>query len=132
LCGEVHSKAKVDYEELVRNVVKKIGYDCAETAIDYRTCNVMIKLEEQSPEIAAGVYVNKCDEDIGAGDQGIMFGYATGKFLSNINFKILNVDETEEAMPLTLVLSHKLNAKLHELRRNGTLEWVRPDSKTQV
>jgi len=78
----------------------------------------MIKIDKQSPEIALGVHENKKIEEIGAGDQGLMFGYAT--------------DETEECMPLTVVLAHKLNTKLAELRRNGTFWWARPDSKTQV
>lgn len=85
---------------------------------DYRTCEIKLALEKQSVEIASGVHVNRADEEVGAGDQGLMFGYAT--------------DETEEFMPLTVTLSHKLNEKLAELRRNGVFPWARADSKTQV
>lgn len=116
--GEITTKAKVNYEQVVRDAIKGVGYDAAEKGLDYKKCNVIVAIEAQSPDIAQAVHEKKSDEDIGAGDQGIMFGYAT--------------DETPECMPLSHMLATKLGKQLTDVRKNGTLKWVRPDGKTQV
>jgi S-adenosylmethionine synthetase len=119
--GEITTKSKVNYEQVVRDTLKKIGYDAKEKGIDYATCNVVVALEEQSPDIAqsvVGARQERSVEEIGAGDQGHMFGYAS--------------DETPELMPLTHSLATQIGARLTKVRVDGTLKWVRPDGKTQV
>merc|ERR1719191_962299 len=124
--GEITTQAPLDYDKIVRETVKGIGYDTYEDdlssvvskGLSCNTGEVKVRINKQSPDIAGGVHVGKDEMDVGAGDQGIMFGYAS--------------DETEDCMPLTHLVATRLGKKLTDVRKDGSLWWLRPDGKTQV
>merc|ERR1712224_290692 len=124
--GEITTQAKLDYDKIVRGAVAKIGYDSFvddlssvdSKGLSDKTCEVIVRINKQSPDIAGGVHIGKDEMDVGAGDQGIMFGYAS--------------DETEDSMPLTHSMATRLGKKLTDVRKSGDLWWLRPDGKTQV
>src|SRR6516225_457733 len=119
LAGEITTHANVDYIQVARDTIKRIGYDNTEYGIDYKGCAVLVAYDKQSPDIAQGV--DRASDDYlnqGAGDQGLMFGYAC--------------DETASLMPFPIYYSHRLVQRQSEVRRDGRLPWLRPDAKSQV
>ena len=119
LAGEITTQANVDYIKVARDTIKRIGYDNADFGIDYKSCAVMVCYDKQSPDIAQGVDEGKgLDLDQGAGDQGLMFGYAC--------------NETPELMPAAIYYAHRIVERQSQLRKDGRLPWLRPDAKSQV
>ena len=119
LAGEITTHANVDYIQVARNTIKRIGYDNTDFGIDYKGCAVLVAYDQQSPDIAQGVDEGAgIDLDQGAGDQGLMFGYAC--------------DETPELMPAAIYYAHRLVERQSQLRKDGRLPWLRPDAKSQV
>jgi len=118
--GEITTKAKINYEQVLRQTIKEVGYDSKEKGLDWEKCSILTNIEEQQPEIATAVHTGKKEEELCAGDQGHMFGYATDEW------------DKETLFPLSHYLASRLCLKLAELRRSKELAWLRPDCKSQV